>query len=81
MILSLLPSLLWGDAYIAVRTLSELSAYPEWTRALLPPSPLALALPCRYGHHTHAPSGYNLYVFRESLVPREYSPASLRPTK
>jgi hypothetical protein len=32
-----------------------------------------------YGHHTAAPSAYELYVFRESLVPTSYSPEALRP--
>ena len=34
--------------------------------------------PCRYGHHQHAPSQYELYVFRDALVPDSYSPASLK---
>ncbi|PNW80982.1 hypothetical protein CHLRE_07g338050v5 [Chlamydomonas reinhardtii] len=34
-----------------------------------------------YGHHTQAPTGYSLYVFREALVPKQYSPASMRPIK
>lgn len=34
-----------------------------------------------YGHMTPAPSSYNLYVFRDSLVPKAYSPASIRPLK
>lgn len=34
-----------------------------------------------YGHHTTAPGSYQLYVFRDSLVPKEYSPASFRPIK
>ncbi|GFR50356.1 hypothetical protein Agub_g12566 [Astrephomene gubernaculifera] len=34
-----------------------------------------------YGHHTSGPSSYQLYVFRDSLVPKQYSPASMRPMK
>lgn len=34
-----------------------------------------------YGHHQAAPSQYELYVFRESLVPESYSPVALRPKK
>ncbi len=34
-----------------------------------------------YGHHGHAPSNYQLYVFRDALVPNSYSPASLRTKK
>lgn len=36
---------------------------------------------CRYAHQTHgahAPSQYELYVFRENLVPKDYSPAAFR---
>ncbi|GLI67322.1 hypothetical protein VaNZ11_011509 [Volvox africanus] len=34
-----------------------------------------------YGHHTPAPSSYQLYVFRDALVPKQYSPAGMRPLK
>jgi hypothetical protein len=34
-----------------------------------------------YGHHQHAPSQYELYIFRDSLVPDSYSPASMRSKK
>ncbi len=32
----------------------------------------------RYGHHQHAPHHYELYVFRDALVPDSYSPAAMR---
>ncbi|PNH00281.1 hypothetical protein TSOC_013901, partial [Tetrabaena socialis] len=34
-----------------------------------------------YGHHTPAPTSYELYVFRSALVPKEYSPAGMRSAK
>ncbi|KXZ54799.1 hypothetical protein GPECTOR_4g870 [Gonium pectorale] len=34
-----------------------------------------------YGHHTPAPPSYQLYVFRDALVPKQYSPAGMRPLK
>jgi len=34
-----------------------------------------------YGHHQHAPAHYDLYVFRDSLVPDSYSPAALKANK
>lgn len=34
-----------------------------------------------YSHNTHAPTSYTLYALRDSLVPKEYSPAALRPQK
>ncbi|KAG2490803.1 hypothetical protein HYH03_010725 [Edaphochlamys debaryana] len=34
-----------------------------------------------YGHHTHGPSSYQMYVFRDALVPKQYSPAGMRPMK
>lgn len=34
---------------------------------------------CRYAHHSHhAPAQHELYVFRAALVPKTYSPSSLR---
>ncbi|MEW5307605.1 MAG: hypothetical protein WDW38_010412 [Sanguina aurantia] len=30
-------------------------------------------------HNTVAPTGYSLYAFRDSLVPKEYSPLAMRP--
>lgn len=34
-----------------------------------------------YGHHQAAPARYDLYVFRDSLVPTSYSPATMRSQK
>lgn len=34
-----------------------------------------------FGHHNHGPSNYELYVFRDSLVPKSYSPQAFRPQK
>eukprot|EP00798_Chlamydomonas_sp_ICE-L_P019830 gene19830-26518_t len=31
-----------------------------------------------YGHHNQAPASYDLYVFRDKLVPSSYSPATMR---
>jgi hypothetical protein len=41
--------------------------------------PLALCVRLRrFGHHQPAPHHYELYVFRDSLVPKSYSPAAMR---
>lgn len=34
-----------------------------------------------YGHHNPVPDHYELYVFRQSLVPESYSPASVKAKK
>ncbi|GLC52963.1 hypothetical protein PLESTB_000693300 [Pleodorina starrii] len=34
-----------------------------------------------YGHHTPGQSSYQMYVFRDALVPKQYSPAGMRPMK
>lgn len=40
---------------------------------------LAFVFTCRYAHHAQqAPAQHELYVFRDALVPKTYSPAAFR---